>query len=246
MLNNSPVVLITGAARRIGAVVAAQLHGAGMNVIIHYHRSASEAQALADQLNHLRTDSAIALQADLLNESDLAMLVERAATQWNRLDALVNNASSFYPTPFGQINDEGWTDLMGSNLKAPIWLTQAAAPLLKAQHGCIVNMIDVHAERPLKNHPVYCAAKAGLASFTKSAAKDLGPEIRVNGVAPGSILWPEQSSGTTTQADILERTALKRSGTAEDIAKTIQFLILDAPYITGQIIAVDGGRSLSQ
>lgn len=242
----APVALVTGSARRIGAVINRQLHQRGHNVIVHYHRSASEAQALVDELNATRAHSAVAVSQDLLDTEALPSLIDTAIQTWGRLDLLVNNASSFYPTHIGDITSAHWEDLLGSNLKAPLFLAQAAMPHLRQTQGSIVNIVDVHAQRPLSQHPVYCAAKAGLASLTQSLAKDCGPEVRVNGVSPGSILWPEQSSGTTTQDDILRRTALKRSGTPEDIAQAVVFLACDAPYVTGQILAVDGGRSLSQ
>lgn len=173
-------------------------------------------------------------------------MISRASELCQRLDLLVNNASSFYPTPFGEATPEAWDDLVGSNLRAPFFLSQAAAPLLYRSKGCIINLVDIHAQRPLKNHPIYSVAKAGNAMLVKSLARELGPEIRVNGVAPGAILWPEQGLTERQRAEILERTALKRAGTPEDIARTLLFLYRDAPYITGQIIAVDGGRTLQQ
>jgi len=186
--------------------------------------------------------SAIA-QADLANTQGLESLV-KAALQWDGLDVLVNNASTFRPTPLGQIGEDDWDDLMGSNLKAPLFLAQAAAPHLKKNHGCIVNMIDIHAYRPLREHTVYCAAKAGLVMLTLSLAKELGPEVRVNGVAPGPVLWPETPMDAATKKSILEATALKRKGSPEDIAGAIIYLVRDAEYVTGQILAVDGGRSI--
>ncbi len=238
-------VLITGAAARIGAEIARTLHAAGFNIIIHYRSSASAAQDLSDSLNNLRNNSASTLQADLLETHKLDALIEKAASIWGRLDVLINNASSFYPTPVGKITENHWDDLMGSNLKAPLFLSQAATAKLKQNHGCIINIIDIHGYRPMKEHPVYCAAKAGLAMITQSLAKELGPEIRVNGVAPGAIIWPDTELNADVQASILERTTLKRQGCPEDIAKAVKFLVMDAEYITGQVIPVDGGRSLN-
>ena len=247
MQNNShpKTVLITGAAARIGAEIARTLHAAGMNIVIHYRSSAEPAQALCEQLNTLRDNSAAILQADLLKTGTLDDLVEKATEIWGGLDVLINNASSFYPTPVGKITEAHWDDLMGSNLKAPIFLSQAATPYLQKSQGCIINIVDIHGFRPMKEHPVYCAAKAGLAMITQSLAKELGPDIRVNGVAPGAIMWPSTELDLKVQASILERTALKRQGSPEDIAKTVRFLVMDGGYITGQVISVDGGRSLN-
>ena len=238
-------VLITGAAARIGAEIARTLHAAGLNIVIHYRSSADNANQLADSLNKLRADSASILQADLLEIDKLDALVDSAASIWGSLDVLVNNASSFYPTPVGKITEANWDDLMGSNLKAPLFLSQAATPYLKQNNGCIINIVDIHAYRPMKEHPVYCAAKAGLAMLTQSLAKELGPEIRVNGVAPGAIMWPSAELDPEVQSSIIERTALKRQGCPEDIAKAVRFLVTDGDYITGQVIPVDGGRSLN-
>jgi pteridine reductase len=237
--------LVTGAAKRIGAVIARTLHGAGANVAIHYNRSAADADQLAAELNRKRAKSAFTVAADM---RDIAA-VERMAAQvlertGNRLDVLVNNASNFYPTPVGTITLEQWDDLFGSNLKAPLFLSQALVPALRAARGVIVNIVDVHSQRPLRDHPVYGPAKAGLAMLTRSLAKDLGPDIRVNGVSPGAILWPDEGMSDALRAAIIKQTALKRSGTPEDIAAAVLFLVRDAPYVTGQIIAVDGGRSV--
>ncbi|HEX7237499.1 MAG TPA: pteridine reductase [Gammaproteobacteria bacterium] len=237
--------LVTGAAKRIGAVIARTLHGAGANVAIHYNRSAADADRLAAELNGKRAKSAFTVAADM---RDIAA-VERMAAQvlertGNRLDVLVNNASNFYPTPVGTITLEQWDDLFGSNLKAPLFLSQALVPALRAARGVIVNIVDVHSQRPLRDHPVYGPAKAGLAMLTRSLAKDLGPDIRVNGVSPGAILWPDEGMSDALRAAIIKQTALKRSGTPEDIAAAVLFLVRDAPYVTGQIIAVDGGRSV--
>lgn len=239
------VALITGGAKRIGAADSRLLHAEGMNIIIHCRSSRAEADALADELNAIRGHSAHVLQLDLDHSEQLAGLIEQAAAVWGRLDALINNASSFYPTPVGSITIDDWDNLMGSNLKAPLFLSQAAAPYLKKTGGCIINMVDVHAFKPMRKHPVYCAAKAGLVMLTQSLARELGPEVRVNAVAPGAILWPDNDMPEETKRLILDRTALKRPGTPDDIAKTILFLVRDADYITGQIISVDGGRSLN-
>jgi len=238
------VVLITGGARRVGAEIARTLHAAGANVMIHYRSSAAAALALADEFNRLRTHSAAIFAVHLLSPEAPDKLIAATLLEFGRLDILVNNASSFYPTPVGQITGLQWDDLMGTNLKAPLFLSQAAAPSLRAQQGLIINMVDIHASRPLKAHPVYCAAKAGLAMLTRSLARELGPEIRVNGIAPGPVLWPEGDMDEALKREIIGKTALKRQGTPQDIARTALFLAKDAPYLTGQIIAVDGGRSI--
>ena len=236
--------LITGAAKRIGAAIACALHEAGAGVAIHYRGSAAAAEALASELNAARPGSCFTLQADLNDTSQLAGLVDAVVSRTGTLDILINNASSFYPTPMGSITDAQWDDLVGSNLKAPLFLSQAALPHLRKAQGVIVNIVDIHAQRPLRDHPVYGPAKAGLAMLTRSLAKDLGPDIRVNGVAPGAILWPDDGMGDQTKQSIIRQIALKRAGEPGDIARTVVFLVRDAPYITGQIIAVDGGRSV--
>ena len=238
------VVLITGGARRVGAEIARTLHAAGANIVIHYRSSAAAAIALADQLNLLRPRSATIHSAHLSTADAPEKLVAATLLEFGRLDILVNNASSFFPTPIGQITVPQWDDLMGSNLKAPLFLSQAVAPSLRARHGLIINMIDIHGLRPLKAHPVYSSAKAGLAMLTRALARELGPEIRVNGIAPGPVLWPEVDMEADLKREIIDKTALKRHGTPQDIARTALFLAKDAPYITGQIIAVDGGRSI--
>lgn len=238
------VALITGAAHRIGATSAKLLHQNGMNIVLHYRGSREKAQALQKELNDKRENSVIIIQADLHLTTGLPALIEAAVKAWGRLDVLINNASSFYPTPIGKATEDQWDDLIGSNLKAPFFLSQAAAPHLKKTHGCIVNIVDIHAERPLKTFPIYSMAKAGLVMMTKSLAGELGPDIRVNAVAPGAILWPENIDEVAKQR-IVSRTFLKRQGKPDDIAKTILYLIKDADYVTGQIIAVDGGRSLN-
>jgi pteridine reductase len=237
-------VLITGAAKRIGAVVASTLHEAGANVVIHYHSSADEAERLAASLNDQRRGSAFTVSADVREVASLERMAKDVLARTGRVDVLVNNASNFYPTPLGTVTEEHWYDLMGSNLKAPLFLSQALLPTLKANNGVIVNIVDVHATRPLRDHVVYGAAKAGLAMLTRSLAKDLGPHVRVNGVSPGAILWPDEGMSEQLRAAIIRQTALKRSGTPEDIAAAVLFLVRDAPYVTGQIIAVDGGRSV--
>jgi pteridine reductase len=242
---NTKVVLITGAARRIGAETARLLHAQGMRIVIHYRKTRAEALALQIELNKIRSDSVIIVQADLSKAKGITPLIQQCIETFGRLDVLVNNASSFYPTPVGTVTDDQWEDLMSSNLKAPFFLSQAAAATLRKYKGCIVNIVDIHADRPLKEHPVYCMAKAGLVMMTKSLARELGPEIRVNAVAPGAIMWPENDLDQLTKQRIISRTTLKREGTPNDIANTILFLISQSPYITGQIISVDGGRSLT-
>lgn len=238
------VALITGAAHRIGATTARLLHQEGMNIVLHYRSSREKAQALQQELNAIRENSVVLIQADLHLGSGLPALIEAAVKAWGQLDVLINNASTFYPTPVGKATEEQWDDLIGSNLKAPFFLSQAAAPHLKKTNGCIVNIVDIHAERPLKTFPIYSMAKAGLVMMTKSLAGELGPDIRVNAVAPGAILWPENLDDVAKQR-IVSRTFLKRQGNPDDIAKTILYFIKDADYVTGQIIAVDGGRSLN-
>ncbi|MEW8627899.1 MAG: pteridine reductase [Candidatus Thiodiazotropha sp.] len=238
--------LITGAAHRIGAAIATELHNQGMNILLHYRNSKTEADKLKQQLEQQRPDSVRLARADLNDTSGLSELVDQARQINNRLDLLVNNASSFYPTPLDEATETDWDDLIGSNLKAPFFLSQAAAPLLREQQGSIVNLVDIHALRPLKSHPIYSVAKAGNAMLIKSLARELGPDVRVNGIAPGAILWPEQGLSEATRQAILERTALKRPGSETDIVNTLLFLHRDAPYITGQIIPVDGGRTLQQ
>jgi pteridine reductase len=237
-------VLITGGARRIGAVIARALHQAGMNIALHYRSSRQAAETLSAELNAQRPDSILLLQADLQDAGSLTALVEQAAARWHGLDLLVNNASSFYPTPLESATEAQWDEVLASNLKAPFFLAQAAAPYLRKKQGTIVNMADIHAQHPLRQHTIYCVAKAGLVMLTQSLARELAPAVRVNAIAPGAILWPEHGASETTQANILSRIALQRAGTPEEIASTLLFLIRDGSYITGQIIAVDGGRTL--
>lgn len=240
----APVVLVTGAARRVGAEIARQLQAAGARVALHFRSSRSDAEALAADLNGIRPGSAAIFQADLLDSASLPGLVSAVVERFGRLDGLVNNASSFFPTALGQIDDAAWLDLMGSNLKAPLFLSQAAAPHLKLGGGAIINIVDIHAERPLKGYPLYCAAKAGLLGLTRALALELAPEVRVNGVAPGAIEWPDDGQFPAAERQaIVAHTLLGRIGAPSDIARTVRFLLFDAPYITGQIIPVDGGRS---
>ena len=238
------VVLVTGAARRIGAAIVTRLHAEGARIAIHYRGSAAEAEALAAGLNASRADSAATFQADLLDVQALPLLVDSVVAWGGRLDALVNNASTFYPTPVGEITEAHWQDLVGSNFKVPLFLSQAAAPHLRIARGGIVNIVDIHGQRPLRDHPVYGPAKAALAMLTKSLAKDLAPDVRVNGVSPGAIMWPETGLSDNAQQAILEQVPLARAGKPEDIAGCVLYLLRDAPYVTGQIIAVDGGRSI--
>ncbi|MEJ0085507.1 MAG: pteridine reductase [Pseudomonadota bacterium] len=237
-------VLITGGARRVGAVIARVLHEAGANLVVHYRRSANEAAQLADELNAKRPKSIVTIQADLLDVGQLPSLVEFSQRAFGGLDVLVNNASSFYPTPIGEVTPAAWDDLMGSNLKVPLFLSQAAAPALRKSNGLIVNIVDIHSLRPLRNYTVYCAAKAGLHMLTRSLAKELGPEVRVNGISPGPVLWPEGQSDDGAREKIVDSTILKRMGTPLDIARAVLFFATSAPFITGQILAVDGGRSV--
>ena len=236
--------LITGGARRVGAAIARSLHAAGASVVLHYRSSAEEATAVAGELNKLRPGSATLAQCDLLDSAAVAELGRSAATAFGGLDILVNNASSFYPTPLGDIDEDDWNDLIGTNLKAPLFLAQAAAAALRQRGGLIVNLADIHGMRPLRRHPVYCVAKAGLIMLTKSLARELGPQVRVNAIAPGPVMWPEDGVDTELRDKIIDRTALKRIGSAEDVARAVLFFASEAPFVTGQILAVDGGRSI--
>lgn len=238
-----PVALVTGAARRIGAVIAETLHAAGYRVVIHCRQSRDEADTLAGKLNAARADSAIVMEADLLDHAAISNLVARAAAQWQRLDLLVNNASTFFPTPIGETTLAQWNDLIGSNLSAPFFLSQAAASFLRESRGAIVNLIDIHAERPLANHAAYSASKAGLHMLTRALAKELAPEVRVNGVSPGAILWQESGMSDRERENIIASTPLKRTGTPRDIADAVLFLAR-SEFITGQILPVDGGRGI--
>lgn len=237
-------VLITGAAKRIGAACARLLHSEGCNVCLHYRSSEREVLQLCEELNHIRVDSARMIQADLLNIQAIKKLAQAAEGAWGGVDVLLNNASAFYPGIVGEVTEQNWDELLGSNLKAPFFLSQALVSSLSRKQGCIINIIDIHAERGLKGYPVYSIAKAGLAAMTKSLAKELGPQVRVNGVSPGAILWPEHDMSDEVKAEIIQRVVLQRIGDPVDIAKAVHFLINDAEYITGQILAIDGGRSL--
>jgi len=240
------VALISGGARRVGAEIARTLHAHGMNLVIHYRSSRDDAHALQAELEKQRTGSVKLVQADLLVTARLTELADEAAAAFGRLDALVNNASSFYPTPVGSVTEHQWDDLIGTNLKAPFFLAQAAWPHLRKTHGCIINIADIHGERPIKRYPVYSAAKAGLVMMTKSLARELSPEVRVNAIAPGTIMWPEGEAEVdeAQKQEMLARIPLRRSGSPDDIARTALFLIRDAGYINGQVIAVCGGRTV--
>jgi len=237
-------VLITGAAKRIGATCARLLHAKGCNVFLHYRSSKEAALQLCFELNQMRPDSAYMMQADLLNMAELEALASEACTAWGKIDVLVNNASSFYSTPVEDVTEQQWDELMGSNLKAPFFLAKLLSETLTDNKGCIVNITDIHAERGLMGYPVYSIAKAGLVAMTKILGREFGPAVRVNGVAPGAILWPEQDLPEQEKQDILQRVALRRNGKPTDIAKAVWFLINDANYMTGQILTVDGGRTL--
>ncbi len=237
-------VLITGGARRVGAVMARALHGAGARIVLHYRSSAQAAEQLAAQLNGERAESVALAEADLLDPQALQRLAATAAATYGRLDILVNNASSFYPTPIGQIDERVWHDLIGTNLKAPLLLAQAASGALRESGGLILNLVDIHGLRPLRHHTVYSVAKAGLIMLTKSLARELGPQVRVNAIAPGPVMWPESGVDEALRRHIIERTALKRTGSPEDIARAALFFACDAPFVTGQILAIDGGRSI--
>ena len=241
------VVLVTGGAKRVGAAICRLLHARGASVMLHHRASVQEARELQFELNAKRADSVALIQADLLNGASLPDLVKTTLGRFERLDILINNASSFFPTAIGEITDKSWDDLIGTNLKAPLFLSQAAAPELRKRHGCIVNIIDIHAEFPMKNYAVYTIAKGGLLTLTRSLARELGPEVRVNGVAPGTILWPEgeEWGDELSRQRIVNQTALKRIGEPDDIAKAVDYLVSAAPYVTGQVISVDGGRSIA-
>jgi pteridine reductase len=237
-------VLITGAAKRVGSAIARELHAAGANIMVHYRSSALAAELLIAELNASRPGSAAGVQADFLDVEQLPRVVEATVSCFGRLDALVNNASTFFATPLGEIDTQAWDDLIGSNLKAPLFLTQAAAPYLRAAQGAVVNITDIHAERPLARYPLYCAAKAGLLGLTRALAIELAPEVRVNAVAPGPILWPEEAAfDKASREAILAHTLLQRVGSPQDIARTVRFLLVDAPFVSGQVINVDGGRT---
>jgi pteridine reductase len=240
------VALVTGSARRIGASIARILHENGLNIALHYFNSVKEAEQLCVEFNKKREDSAIILRADLTEITEFSSLIKEAANAWGRLDVLVNNASRFYKTPIDETTEQSWDDLINNNLKAPFFLSQAAVPYLKKQRGCIINIADIHADRPMRSYPVYCISKAGLVMMTQSLARELGPDICVNAVSPGAIAWPEGKNALSDEAkeEIINRIPLRRHGTPEAIAKAVLFLVRDADYLTGQILRVDGGRSV--
>ena len=249
---DSSVVLITGAAKRIGAEVARFLHANNYSVVIHYHTSHKDAEQLTASLNNIRENSAVSFRADLNKMREIDLLAQQAIAHWGKLNVLVNNASSFYPTVVGATEESHWEDLMGSNVKAPFFLAQTLAAELTKNRGCIINMADIYGDRPLKRHSVYSMAKAANVMLTKSLALELAPNVRVNGIAPGAILWPEkvgsehsEKNMLTDKKNLLDKIPLHKTGDTNDIAKTILFLIKDAPYINGQIITVDGGRNLT-
>ena len=236
-------VLITGSARRIGAACARLLHAEGCNLILHYHHSVEQALQLCDELNDIRTDSALLVKADLLNLHELQHLANTASQAWEGLDVLVNNAAQFYPQAMGEIQETDWDNILNSNLKAPFFLSQAVAPILAERRGCIVNIVDIYAQNGLPGFPVYSISKAGLLGMTNCLAKELAPNVRVNAIAPGAILWPTDQDDSR-KTEILHQVALQRCGKAEDVAKALRFLIADADYMTGHTLTVDGGRTL--
>jgi len=239
-----PVALITGAAKRVGSVIARTLHAAGYDLALHYRHSHREMDALCAELEAQRFGSTLMLQGELADVACLTRMIDACMAHFGRLDALVNNASAFYPTPVGSVTPAQWDELFASNARAPFFLAQAAAPFLKNAQGCIVNMADIYAERPLSRHPVYCMAKAALVAMTRALALELGPDVRVNAIAPGAVLWPEAGNAYTDQEELLARSPLKRAGTPEDVAAAVLFLIRDAGFTTGHVLNVDGGRAL--
>ncbi|NDW20323.1 pteridine reductase [Alteromonas hispanica] len=243
MEDKAPVALVTGAAKRIGATIVRRLHANGYRVVVHYSSSYEEANSLVNKLNHSRPNSAISLQGNLCDSSHIDAIAERSVEAWGRLDVLVNNASSFYPTPMGEITEDDWSSLVGSNTKGPLFLSQALVPALQQTGGCIINMVDMHLDRPLPKHSVYLLAKAGLASLTRSMAIELAPQVRINGIAPGAILWPERDMDELAKQRLIDSVPLQQLGSPDDIADALSFLV-SASYVTGQIIYVDGGRSL--
>ncbi|MEF8752771.1 MAG: pteridine reductase [Accumulibacter sp.] len=237
-------ILVTGAARRLGRAIAVEMHGTGANIMVHYHQAAAEAATLVAELNARRPSSAACWQVDLRQIDRLPELVAATVDRFGRLDGLVNNASSFFPTPLAGIDLRDWDELVGSNLQAPLFLTQAAAPHLIASDGSVVNITDIHAERPLAGYPLYCAAKAGLLGLTRALAIELAPRVRVNAVAPGPILWPESEAfDSVARAEIVADTLLHRVGCPQDVARAVHYLLVAADYVTGQVINVDGGRT---
>jgi pteridine reductase len=240
-----PVALITGGVKRVGAEIARTLHAAGYDLALHFRSSVNDAAKLTRELEDQRPHSTITIQGELAEPESWPAMIELVMDHYGRLDALVNNASAFYPTPVGKATIEQWNELFASNAQAPFFLAQAAVPALRKTRGAIVNLVDIYAERPLANHPIYCMAKAALAAMTRSLALDLGPTIRVNGIAPGAVMWPSDGKPYDDQQAMLERTPLKRAGSAQDVADAVLWLLRDAPFVTGQIIRIDGGRSLS-
>lgn len=238
------VALVTGAAKRLGAAMARTLHEDGADVVVHYRSSRTAAEQLVAQLNACRPASAYAVACDVLDTANLPQLIDTVVERYGRLDILINNASSFFPTPMGEITAAQWDDLIGTNLRAPLFLAQAATAHLKRSRGLILNMVDIHGQRPLPAHPVYSAAKAGLIMLTRSLARELGPEVRVNGIAPGPVLWPEHGLAPELQEEIIRKTLLQRHGEPDDIARAVLFFAKNAPFVTGQILAIDGGRSI--
>ena len=239
-------VLITGGAKRVGAAISRRFHAAGANLMVHYRTASAEARSLQAELNAIRAGSVILIQADLLDCDSFPNIIQTTLASFGRIDVLVNNASSFYASPIGSITENNWLDLMGTNLKAPLFLAQAAAQELRHRSGCIVNITDIHAERPMKNYVIYSVAKAGLVGLTRSLARELGPEVRVNAVAPGPIIWPEDlpDLDEVSRQRIISHTILKHAGDPADIAQAVYYLAADASYVTGQVINVDGGRSV--
>jgi pteridine reductase len=247
MKSNKKIALVTGGAKRIGQAICKLLHESDIDLMIHYRHSADEAKKLQENLNKIRKNSANIIQADLVDTSVLPNLVEETIKKYGRLDILINNASSYYPTEIGKMNERNWNDLIGSNLKAPLFLSQLAADELIKTKGCIINITDTHIDTPKKNFMIYSVAKSGLTTLTKSLAQELSPDVRVNAVAPGPVLWPENNEefNDIYKQRVISQTLLKKMGTPEDVAMAVKFLVLDAPFITGHILAVDGGRSLS-
>jgi len=239
-----PVALITGAAKRVGATIARTLHAAGYDLALHYRRSRAEMDALCAELETVRAGGTCAIAGELADAECLPRIVEQCIGRFGRLDALINNASAFYPTPLDTATPGQWDELFASNARAPFFLSQAAASHLRSTQGCIVNMVDIYAERPLPRHPLYSMAKAALAMMTQALAKELGPEVRVNGIAPGAVLWPESGVAYADQQELVARTPLQRTGSPQDVATAVLFLVRDAKFTTGQILHVDGGRAL--
>jgi pteridine reductase len=241
---NGATALVTGGARRVGAAIVRTLHAAGANVVIHCRRSLDAAQALAAELEGVRAGSTAVVSADLLDTTELPRVIDAALARFGALQVLVNNASSFYATPLGAISVAAWDDLLGTNLRAPLFLAQSAAPELRRRGGVLINIVDIHGLRPLRNYAVYCVAKAGLIMLTRALARELAPEVRVNAVAPGPVLWPEAGLDAAVQSKIVAETPLQHQGSAEDIAGAVRYLC-EAPFVTGQVLAVDGGRSIA-